>query len=95
MNDKLTITLHIAGEQLRLTIPREEEELMREAASQINEVMRKMQKSFHDISATRAWARVALAFAQGYLVARSAETETNRLLASLESRIDELLAETN
>lgn len=94
MNDKLNITLHIAGEQLRLTIPRQEEELMREAASQINEVMRKMQKSFHDISATRAWARVALAFAQGYLVARSAEDESRRMLDDLESRLDTLLAET-
>ncbi|MCM1028978.1 MAG: cell division protein ZapA [Pseudoflavonifractor sp.] len=93
MNDNLNITLNIAGEQLRLTIPRQEEEIMREAASQINQVMRKMQKSFNDISATHAWARVALAFARGYLVAKAAGAETEKMLATLESRLDSLIAD--
>lgn len=93
MKDNLNITLNISGEQLKLTVPREEEEVMREAASQLNQAMRRMQASFKDVSATHAWARVALLFARGYLSAKAANAATEKMLADLESQLDELLLE--
>lgn len=93
MKDKLNITLNIAGEQLGLTIPREEEEILREAASQLNEAWRKMHASFKDASATHTWARVALIFARGFLSARETSARAERMLADLEARFDTLLAE--
>lgn len=93
MKDKLNITLHIAGEQLGLTVPREEEQILREAASQLNEAWRKMHTSFKDASATHTWARVALIFARGFLSARETSARAERMLDELEARFDTLLAE--
>lgn len=93
MKDSLNITLNISGEQLKLTVPREEEEIMREAASQLNQAMRRMQASFKDVSATHAWARVALLFARGYISAKAAAKATDTMLAGLEAKFDELLLE--
>lgn len=93
MKDKLNINLNIGGELLSLTIPREEEEIMREAARQVNEAMRKMQATFKDVSASHAWARVALIFARGYLSAKATNARAEALLAELESRFDEMLRE--
>ena len=93
MKDSLDITLNISGEQLFLTVPREEEEIMREAAAQINQAMRRMQASFKDGSATHAWARVALLFARGYLAAKATNAKAETMLAGLESQFDEMLME--
>lgn len=93
MKDSLNITLNISGEQLKLTVPREEEEIMREASSQINQAMRRMQASFKDVSATHAWARVALLFARGYLSAKAANARAESMLADLEKEFDEMLLE--
>lgn len=93
MKDSLNITLNIAGEQLKLTVPRPEEEIMREAASQINQAMRRMQASFKDISATHAWARVALLFARGYLSAKAQNARAGIMLDELERELDGLLAD--
>ena len=93
MKDSLNITLNISGEQLFLTVPREEEEIMREAAAQINQAMRRMQASFKDATATHAWARVALLFARGYLSAKATNAGTATMLAGLETQLDEMLQE--
>lgn len=93
MKDSLNITLNISGELIRLTVPRDEEEITREAARELNQAMRRLQAAFKDISATHAWARVALLFARGYLSAKAANKATDALLAELETQFDNLLLE--
>lgn len=93
MKDNLNITLNISGEQLRLTVPREDEEILREAASQINQAFRRWQPVFKDVSATHAWARVALLFARGYLQEKARNATAESMLAGLEEELDGLLRE--
>lgn len=91
MKDKLNITLHIAGEQLSMTVSRSQEQIIREAASQVNDVWRKMHASFKDGSASHTWARVALIFAHGFLSARETGERADKMLQQLEAKLDDLL----
>lgn len=89
MKDKLNITLNIAGEQLMLTIPPEDEETAREAARRVNAMVRQ----FKDLSPVRAMTCVALSFARAYLSALNANARADSVLSELDARLDKMFDE--
>lgn len=89
MKDKLNITLNIAGEQLLLTIPPEDEETAREAARRINVMVRQ----FKDLSPVRAMTCVALSFTRAYLSALNANARADSVLSDLDASLDRMLDE--
>lgn len=92
MKDKLDITLNIAGEILDLTIPRDEEYLLRRAATEINDVWSRWSRSFQGKSDRHVLTRVTLLFARGYLAQRMANEAVDGLLQQLDAELDDLLA---
>ncbi|MDE6587219.1 MAG: cell division protein ZapA [Paramuribaculum sp.] len=89
MKDNLNITLNIADELYKLTIPREDEEIAREAAKRINSMLRQ----FKDMSPTRAMTCVAISFARAYLSALRDNAHVDSCLSDLDARLDKLLDE--
>lgn len=63
MDDKLKIHLLIDNERYPLAIRREDEELYRDAAKQINNKLNKYRQCYPDFRPTRHWAMVALELA--------------------------------
>ena len=89
MKDKLNITLNIAGEQFKLTIPPEDEESARESARRVNSTVRQ----FKDLSPVRAMTCVALLFARAYLSALNDNARADSILADLDAKLDKMLDE--
>lgn len=63
MNDKIKINLQMAGTAYPLTILREEEEIVREAAKQVDILFTKYRERFQDVSPERIIAMTAYQFA--------------------------------
>ena len=63
MNDKIKINLHMAGATYPLTINREDEEIVREAAKQVNIRINAYREHYQNISSERIIAMVAYQFA--------------------------------
>ncbi|MDE6303970.1 MAG: cell division protein ZapA [Paramuribaculum sp.] len=93
MKDKINITLNIAGEILELRIPRDEEEILRNATLEINRVWNSWKSVFKDSSSAQVLARITLLFARGFLAQKAANESVDTLLSSLDKELDDLLAE--
>ena len=63
MDDTLRIHLLIDNERYPLTIRREDEQLYRDAAKQIDNKLNKYRSNFPDLDASRYWAMTALEIA--------------------------------
>ena len=63
MNDKIKINLQMAGATYPLTINREDEEIVREAAKQVNIRINAYREHYQNISSERIIAMVAYQFA--------------------------------
>ncbi len=93
MNDKLDINLRVADTALSLSINRDEEELLRKAAKEINYVWnawrdeaRFSRKTPHEVLAM-----VTLLFAKGYLSRQTEVAHLDEILASFEDTLDQML----
>ncbi len=91
MKDELDINLRIGDVALRMTIDRDEEELLREATSQINIALEKWRKRFADRSNRELMAMVTLLFAKAFLIQRKHEDKVDTTLADFEAELDNLL----
>lgn len=94
MRDKLNINLNIAGEVLSLTVPPDEEQILRRAAAEINDVWSRWSQSFKGKSDRDVLTRITLLFARGYLAQKNANEEVEGLLERLDQSLDEMLAAT-
>ena len=63
MNDKIKINLQIADSNYPLTINREEEEIVREAAKQVNIRLNKYREAYKSLAPEKIIAMVAYQFA--------------------------------
>ena len=70
MNDKIKINLQIADSYYPITIDREEEELMREAAKQVNVRLNAYREHYKTLKPEKLIAMVAYQFAQENLKLR-------------------------
>ncbi len=62
MNDKIKINLQMAGASYPLTISREDEQMVREAAKQVNLRLNAYREHYQSVSAERIMAMVAYQF---------------------------------
>lgn len=91
MKDKLDITLKIAGVELSLNIDRNEEELLREVAKQVNHAYKKYSEWFSDSSPEEILAKVTLLFAKGFIQIKQQLTELDSTLEAFDSELSGLL----
>ncbi|WP_300812144.1 cell division protein ZapA [uncultured Bacteroides sp.] len=63
MNDKIKINLHMAGASFPITIRREEEEMVREAAKQVDIRLNAYRERYQNVPLERIMAMVAYQFA--------------------------------
>lgn len=92
MKDKLNITIRIADQpRMYLSIPPEEEEVVRRAEANINELWRNWTKRFKDKTPGEILAMVAFRFAQLYFNNEARVADVDSTLASLEKDLDERL----
>lgn len=92
MKDKLNITIRIADQpRMYLSIPPEEEELVRRAETNINELWRNWTKRFKDKTPGEILAMVTFRFAQLYFTSEARAAEVESVLASLEKSLDDIL----
>lgn len=91
MKDKLDINLRIADVALSLTINRDEEQLLREVAKEVNHVYKAYRERFGSSSPQEVLAKVTLLFAKGYLTLTSQAKQLDELLVRFDSDLDELL----
>ena len=95
MNDKLTITLNIAGRPCVLTIEREEEEEIRKAAQLINSKIAKYREKYSTADRVEFQAVTALKFKVKMLKAER-RNEVEQVLdevKKISSRLDEVVKE--
>lgn len=95
MIDKLlNISIRIADQpRMRLRIPLDQEEIVRKAEANINELWRKWSAmdDFKDKSSGEILAMVTFRFAQLYFSAEEASHKVDRTLEELEKTLDKLL----
>ncbi|MCI8998494.1 MAG: cell division protein ZapA [Muribaculaceae bacterium] len=95
MTDKLlNISIRIADQpRMRLRIPLDQEEIVRKAEANINELWRKWSAmdDFKDKSSGEILAMVTFRFAQLYFSAEEASHKVDRTLEELEKTLDKLL----
>ena len=91
MKDILDITLRLGNVSLSLGVHRNEEEILREAAKQVNHAWDGFVKRFDDKDPSEIMAMVALLFAKGYVTETDSNTETIKFLAQFEAELDQLL----
>lgn len=89
--DKLNINLLIAGEPFSLTIPFEQEEVVRKAAELINSDWLKLSARFHSETPLRVMIFIAQAYARSYLTQMEVNSDAHALLSDLEEEFDRLL----
>lgn len=89
--DKLNINLLIAGEPFSLTIPFEQEEVVRKAAELINSDWLKLSARFHNETPLRVMIFIAQAYARSYLTQMEVNGGADALLSDLEGEFDRLL----
>lgn len=95
MNDKLNINLRLAGTTLSLAINRDEEQLLREVAKEVNHAYETFRNRFPDSSDEVLLAKVTLLFAKGYLSQLAASKELDAELDRFENELDSLLTDKN
>ena len=83
MNDKIKINLNIADAYFPITISREEEELMRKAAKQVNMRLNSYRDRYKGVSNERLLAMVAYQFSQENLELKQ-RNDTEPYTAKLE-----------
>ncbi len=95
--DKLTITVTIADRPYRLTIERDEEELIRKAANEVNRTIKSYSESYayndkQDLLAMVALEKTsdAMAFKK---VERESDTQVESKLIEINSMLSEYLSE--
>lgn len=93
MTDKLlNISIRIADQpRMYLHIPPGEEEIVRRAEANVNELWRKWSAKFEDKSSSEILAMVTFRFAQLYFSAEEASQRVDKTLAALESSLDRVL----
>jgi len=93
MDDKMKIHLLIDNERYPLNIRREDEQLYRDAAKQIDYKLNKYRNAFRDFSPTKHWAMVALelAFENMYLKDRNDTQPYMEKIKELEEEVDQCL----
>lgn len=92
MNDKLNINLRIAGVAMSLSINREEEQLLRQVAKEVNHAYEAYASRFPESSDKEVLAKVTLLFAKGYLSQVAQSKELDEELSRFESDLDTLLS---
>jgi len=93
MKDKLDITLKIAGVELSLNIDRNEEELLRDVARQVNHAYSKYSEWFADSNREEILAKVTLLFAKGFIQLKQQISELDNTLEDIDSELSKLLRE--
>ncbi len=94
MNDKLNITIRIANQPpIPLTIKRDEEELIRQAESNVNRLWASWSERFNT-SPEAILAMVAFQFAKLHATLSAEQSRSLKILEDLNSEMDKLL-ETN
>lgn len=93
MDDKMKIHLLIDNERYPLNIRREDEQLYRDAAKQIDYKLNKYRNAFRDFGSTKHWAMVALelAFENMYLKDRNDTQPYMEKIKELEEEVDQCL----
>lgn len=92
MKKKLNITIDIADvERFRMEIDREDEELVRTAAYQVNKVWQMWSHEYADRSSKDILAMVALQFARLFYKQKNINSEQQQLIAGFEDELDRLL----
>ncbi|MCM1483964.1 MAG: cell division protein ZapA [Muribaculaceae bacterium] len=91
MNDKLNINLRIADVVLSLLINRDEEELLREVAKEVNHVYDSYTRRFPKSSPREVMAKVTLLFAKGYITMAERSKELDAILEHFEADLDRML----
>ena len=96
MNDTININLQIAGLNYNLTIAREEEELVRKAAKQVNLMLNTYQQHYEGLSLDKIFPWVAYQFAYDCLTANTRNDtapyvqQVNRLTDFLDDYLKEI-----
>lgn len=92
MNDKLNINLRIAGVNLSLAINRDEEQLLRQVAREVNHAYDAYKNRFAGSAPMEVLAKVTLLFAQGYISlseqAKAIDSELEKFETDLQKMID-------
>ncbi len=91
MKDKLDINLRIGDVTLNLTINRDEEKILRDAAKEVNHAYDEYKKRFGSSSPQEVLAKVTLLFAKGYFTTASQVRELDKVLGDFDARLTELL----
>ena len=91
MKDKLDINLRIGSVNLNLTIRPEEEQLLREAAREVNHAYEEYLKRYAGSSPQEVLAKVTLLFARGYLTTAQQVKSLKPMLDDFEAELDRLL----
>lgn len=93
MDDKMKIHLLIDNERYPLNIRREDEQLYRDAAKQIDYKLNKYRNAFRDFGPTKHWAMVALelAFENMYLKDRNDTQPYMEKIKELEEEVNQCL----
>ena len=89
MNDKIKINLQMAGATYPLTINREDEEIVREAAKQVNIRINAYREHYQNISSERIIAMVAYQFALETLQLKDYTAKIKELTEVLETYFKE------
>ncbi len=91
MNDKLKINLRIADVAMSLVINRDEEQLLRDVAKEVNHVYAAYSERFPKSSTREVMAKVTLLFAKGYISMAEQSKEIDNALERFEADLDNLL----
>ena len=91
-NDKLNITIRIAGQKpVALKINRADEERVRNAEYQVNRLWSHWLERFPEKNSTEVLAMVAYQFAELYFAANAVSGETGKVLEGFEKDLDRML----
>lgn len=91
--DELTISVKIAERPYRLTIKKDEEEIIRKAAKQINERLKEFSENYAFKDKQDLLAMIAILFASKSLNNEMRADQTDSKLATKLSEIDKVLSD--
>lgn len=91
MNDKLNINLRIAGVNMSLAINRNEEQLLRQVAREVNHAYDAYKNRFAGSTPMEVLAKVTLLFAQGYISLSQQTKAVDAELEEFESELQKLI----
>lgn len=94
--DKINISIRIADyPRMHLSVPPQEEEIIRRAEASVNDLWRTWTQRFSDKSPCEILAMVTFRFAQLYFTAEARTTRIDDTLASLEAALDRAILRTD